>query len=92
MTRGVVGLPDQNKNRATATLHTPFWTPTEPRVEDWILVGKFLVSGPRGNQDAFSWTTLAGVDPLIRGDPLEPFLLADPGGCLLFFCFGRWKK
>ena len=22
-----------------------------PRVEDWILVGKFLVSGPRGNQE-----------------------------------------
>ena len=34
-----------------------------PRVEDWLLVGKFLVSGPRGNQErnSLNWDVESAV-------------------------------
>ena len=64
-----------------------FWKAQLPqllalRVEDWILVGKFLVSGPRGNQEStragrgsnWSRSTSEGWFEAARGVFFGPFL------------------
>jgi len=62
--------PVINPGLESSASSASFWL----RVEDWILVGKFLVSGPRGNQESRAGRARQGIP---AGDPTEPVKVAE---------------